>query len=244
PPPPCTLYPFRVWSFRPRDPFFCRGEGPVHENFLPVEQGLFIELVEQGVPDFFQHARGFPLDEPPPASARRGKPLRQVSPAGSAAKHPQNAFETGAIIGSGASSPTRRGLLRNEWSQTLPLCVTQQYFRSSCHHTAPSKSRDNRTHAIAQLYVNRVLKPALGIFDSAIDCTTSVRETVVTRTAIHVPGQSNPSTPKMRVSLRSLSLERTSHSTIVDGAATLAIGHSYGLISGVIEAQSCQPFIG
>src|SRR5690606_15486309 len=164
PPPPCTLYPFRVWSFRPRDPFFCRGEGPVHENFLPVEQGLFIELVEQGVPDFFQHARGFPLDEPPPASARRGKPLRQVSPAGSAAKHPYNAFETGAIIGSGASSSTRRGLLRNEWSQTLPLCVGQQYFRSSCHHTAPSKSRDNRTHAIAQLYVNRVLKPALDGF--------------------------------------------------------------------------------
>ncbi len=35
-PPPSTLYPFHVWFFRPRYPFFCGSKAPVNKHFLPI----------------------------------------------------------------------------------------------------------------------------------------------------------------------------------------------------------------
>jgi len=43
-PPPSTLYPFRVWSFRRIGPFFCRGKTAIGEGFFPVQLALFIQF--------------------------------------------------------------------------------------------------------------------------------------------------------------------------------------------------------
>src|ERR1700736_2699081 len=97
-PPPSTLYPFPASFCQLGRPFFSRREAGVDEHFVPVEQAVLIERVEEGVPDLHQHVFAFPLHQPPPTGTGRRIPLRQISPTSTAPQHPQNAFETSPIF--------------------------------------------------------------------------------------------------------------------------------------------------
>lgn len=43
-PPPSTSYPFRVWSFQHKCPFFCRGKAAVSKGFFPFKLALFVQF--------------------------------------------------------------------------------------------------------------------------------------------------------------------------------------------------------
>src|SRR4029078_4827249 len=133
PPPPSTLYLFAAWFCRLGRPFFSRREAGVDEDFVPVEQALLIERVEEGVPDFDQHIFAFPLDQSPPTGARRRVSLRQVSPASTAAEHPQDAFQARPIVRRRSPSFGGSFPLGYEPFDLVPLLVRDEDFVSSGH---------------------------------------------------------------------------------------------------------------
>lgn len=139
PPPPSTLYPFRVWFFRHRRPFFCRSKTAIHEDFFPVEQPLLIKGIQKRVPNFNQYTRFRPLVQSSPASARRWKPFWQILPSSTTTQHPQYSLKACSIIGSGTTSS---GIACNFWNERLdqfPLTIRQQHFVCSGHFGLLSK---------------------------------------------------------------------------------------------------------
>src|SRR5690606_28757371 len=133
PPPPATLYPFPASFCRLGRPFFSRREAGVDEHFVPVEQALLVERVEESLPDLHQHLFAFPLDQASPTGARRGVSLGQVTPASAAAKHPQDAFQAGPVVGRRTASFGRPLARRDEWLDPFPLLVRDEDFVSSGH---------------------------------------------------------------------------------------------------------------
>src|SRR5215469_14467622 len=91
-PPPSTSYPFPAWFFRPRRPFFCRGEAAVGEALVPAEPALLLQRVEEGPPHVEPDASLLPLPQPPPAGRVRRVSAGQRLPPGPVAQHPEDAF--------------------------------------------------------------------------------------------------------------------------------------------------------
>jgi hypothetical protein len=122
---------------------------------------MFIERIKERVPDLFQHALGLPFSETTPAGARRRKPLGQVTPTSTTTQHPQNAFPTRPIIGWWTTSFATSLPLRQVRLDLLPLFIADFDIVSFGHRKPPFDDRLNRSSTRAQVYFNKVLKPAL-----------------------------------------------------------------------------------
>jgi len=64
-----------------------------------VEEPALIQRAEKGAPDLLPAIFGLPLGEAAPTGGRTRVGLGQITPARPGAEDPENAFETGAVIG-------------------------------------------------------------------------------------------------------------------------------------------------
>ena len=103
-PEPSTSFPCRAWSCRRRGPFFGRGEGAVHEAFVPADLLAVIQLGQEGAPEFQQDTVLLPLPEPPPAGGGASVPPGKLAPGGSGPKNPEDPLEAPAVIQPGAAA--------------------------------------------------------------------------------------------------------------------------------------------
>jgi hypothetical protein len=96
---------------------------------MPIDSATLIELAKQTRPRFVQRPVASPFDEASPAGGVRREAGRQVFPAGTAAKHPQDAFKTSPWISHWAAAFRTWWGIREEISNQLPLLVDEFWLQ-------------------------------------------------------------------------------------------------------------------
>src|ERR1019366_10170076 len=125
-PPPSTLSPCPAWFFRLQRPFFRRSETAVQKRFAPLQLLALVQLAQKRAPDLQPNALLLPVAQPAPARRRMRKLLRQVLPASTAPKDPQNPFQHQTVLDPRTAALAMSGRFGEQGRDFLPLRFGQQ----------------------------------------------------------------------------------------------------------------------